>query len=191
MPLLYQYLLAASIAIAIAAFFVTLNFLIMKKRLNRSSELFSQYHYKISLCDNSVALKGLYLGRPVEIKIVSYFRAPFSVVIACCGNFPVKEFHLYKDRKGNIKYFQKLTSEFIPKEVIHPDQKGTIEAFYHKNAETFLRILDCGITKVSIYSDRATLISHSSTSIKKQKSLLKDTFKLKKVIHLTYSLLNQ
>ncbi len=189
MPLLYQYLLAVSITLATTVFFVALNFLIMKRRLNAASELINQREYKINLCDNSVSLKGLYLGRPVEIKIVSSFRAPFSIVITCRGSFPVNEFHLFKNRKGNIKYFQKLTKEFIPKEVINSDQKSLLDAFYHKNADRLASILDCGITRISIYPDRAVLISHSSISTRKQKTLLKDTFKLKKVIHHAYSLL--
>jgi hypothetical protein len=188
-PLFYQYFFAVSLAIAIACFFVALNFFIMKRRLKIASSLFTQSEYRLNLCDNSVSIKGLYLGRPVEIKIISYFRAPFSVVITCSGGFPVNEFHLYKDRKGDIKYFQKLTTEFIPKEVINAEQKSLLDAFYQKNADIFARILDCGITRVSIYPDRALLFSHSSFSTKKQKALLRDTFILKKVINLAYSLI--
>ncbi|RMG73682.1 MAG: hypothetical protein D6710_02905 [Nitrospirae bacterium] len=171
-----------------AAFFVSTNYFIMKKRLSRVSSTLYRPEYKFHLLENSLMVSGSLRGIPIEVKIVSNFRAPFTVVITCKGSYPIKEFHLYKDRRGSFRYYQKITNQFIPKETIKPDQKDAIENFYHKNLKTLSAIFKSGITKLEIYSDKAVLISRSSFSTKKQKTLLYDTSTLIKTLNHALSL---
>ena len=188
MPLYLEYILATGLIVFIVAFFISINYLIMKGRLKRPAGILQNPQYRFNLCEYSLSVSGRYRGRPVEIKIVSYTRAPYSVIVSVWGNCPVGEFHITKNRKGNIVYYQGLTKGFIPKPTIKPGMEDVLNEFYQKNKTLFDEIFSFGFNSVSVLKDRVVMICRSSFWTKRQRNILNDTFRLQRLLERISSL---
>ncbi len=182
MPLYLEYTMATVIISFIVAFFISVNYLIMKGRLKRPALILQNPQYRFNLCEYSLSVSGRFRGRPVEIKIVSHTRAPYSVIVSLWVNCPVGEIHITKDRKGRIMYYQELSKGFIPRPTIKPEMEEALNDFYQKNKALFDEVFSFGFNSVTVLKDRVVMICRSSFWTKRQKNILNDTFRLQRLL---------